>query len=166
MQELPPEQPNEEISQVGNRDKPVCYHCGYKGHLASTCKYRSTKCNGAKDAKSKGQHRGMDLVEAEDDLGDSDSSGDLHSIFQLGNQSQEKVLVTVNVNGVPIDVEVDPGAEHSTIPTPIFNEKLARVYPTFIVVDITGKLPLLGRDWLQKLGINLTVSIVSLQPFS
>ena len=31
----------------------------------------------------------MNLVEAEDDSGDSDSSGDLHSIFQIGNQSQE-----------------------------------------------------------------------------
>jgi len=45
MQELPPEQLNEEINQVGSRDKPVCYRCGYKGHLASACKYKSAKCH-------------------------------------------------------------------------------------------------------------------------
>jgi len=42
MQELPPEQPNEEINQVGSRDKPVCYRCGYK---ASACIYKSAKCH-------------------------------------------------------------------------------------------------------------------------
>ena len=85
MQELPLEQPNEEINQVDSRDKTACYRCGYKGHLASACKYKSEKChlclkvghlatvchnmqvkqtsikkgNGAKGAKSKGKHRGM-----------------------------------------------------------------------------------------------------------
>jgi len=150
------------------------------------------KCNGAKGAKSRGKHGGMNLVEAKDNSGDSDSYGDLHSIFQLGNQSQEKFLVTVNLNGVPIDMEVDSGAEHSTIPTTIFNEKLAtvcqltpssvnlhqydhsplkvdgescveielnrrKIDATFIVIDITGKFPLFGRNWLQKLGIDLMV---------
>ena len=89
-------------------------------------------------------------------------------------------------------MEVDSGAERSTIPTTIFNDKLARVCQltpssvnlhqydhsplkvdgessveielngrkidaAFIVVDITGKFPLFGRDWLQKLGIDLMV---------
>ena len=82
-----------------------------------------------KGSKSKGKHGGMNLVEAEDmyDSSDSDSSNELHSIFQLGNHSQEKFLVTVNINGVPVKMEVDSGAERSTIPTPIFNEKLASV---------------------------------------
>jgi len=53
----------------------------------------------------------MNLAEAEDDLDNSDSFSDLHSIFQLDNQSQEKFLVTVNINGVPINMEVDLGAE-------------------------------------------------------
>ena len=40
----------------------------------------------------------MNLVEVEDDSDDSDSSGDLYSIFQLYNHSQEKFLATVNIN--------------------------------------------------------------------
>ena len=30
---------------------------------------------------------------------------------------------------------------------------------TFVVVDIMGKHPLFGRDWLQQLGIDLTVLV-------
>jgi len=100
---------------VGGRDKPVCYRCGYKGHLASACKYKSAKCylclkvghlakichnscvntagskkgDGTKGSKSKGKHGCMNLVEAEDmyDSSDSDSSGELHNILPLSNQS-------------------------------------------------------------------------------
>jgi len=43
MQELPPELSNPEINRVGA--SVVCYHCGYKGHLASACKYKSAKCH-------------------------------------------------------------------------------------------------------------------------
>ena len=30
---------------------------------------------------------------------------------------------------------------------------------TFVVVDITGKHPLFGREWLQQLGIDLTALV-------
>jgi len=36
IQELPPKQSIEEINQVGGRDKPVCYRCGYKGTYVNT----------------------------------------------------------------------------------------------------------------------------------
>ena len=209
MQKLPPELSNQEINQVGSS---VCYRCGYTGHLASACKYKNFKCqlcpkaghlakvcrssrgkptgnkkgDGTKSSKPRGKHGGMNVVEA-DDRGDSRDS-----IFQLDNQSQEKFLITVNINGVPIEMEVDSGAKRSTVPTPLFNEKLAmvcqltpssvnlhqydhsplkvdgeshvevelnnrKIDASFIVVDIAGKSPLFGRDWMQKLGIDLTV---------
>ena len=220
MQELPPELYNPEINQVGGSDKSVCFRCGYKGHLAPTCKYKNAKCHfclkvghsaracrnphpkptsskkgdGSKVPKLKSKHSGMNLVEAEDmgDSSDSGSSSDLHNIFQLGIQSQDNFLVTVTINGVPVEMEVDSGAERSTVPTPIFKEKLAsvcrltpssvnlhqydhsplkvdgescvevelnsrKIQATFIVVDIAGKFPLFGRDWMRKLGIDLTV---------
>ena len=36
-------------------------------------------------------------------------------------------MVTVAVNGVPINMEVDTGAECSTIPAALFEDKLATV---------------------------------------
>lgn len=219
MQEPPSEPSSSEVNQVGSSDKFVCYRCGNRGHFASVCKYRNAKCHlclkvghlakvcrnshrrptstkkgGTKSSKSKSKHGDMNLVEADEaaNSSDSGSSSDLHSIFQLGNELQEKFLITVNINGVPLEMEVDSGAERSTVPTSIFNEKLARVCQltpssvnlhqydhsplkvdgescviaelnsrkieaTLIVVDITGKLPLFGRDWMRKLGIDLTV---------
>ena len=94
-----------------------------------------------------------------------------------------------------MEMEVDSGAEGSTVPTLLFNEKLALVcqltpssvnlhqydhsalkvdgkshvevelnsrkidasFIVFIVVDIARKFPLFGRDWMRKLGIDLTV---------
>ena len=52
-------------------------------------------------------------------VGDStepSSDEQLHGIFQMGGKSP-KFMVTVAVNGVPIDMEIDTGAERSTIPT-------------------------------------------------
>ena len=93
-----------------------------------------------------------------------------------------------------INTEVDSGAERSTVPKSLFEEKLTNVCKlsplavslhqydhspliitgeccanvefnghkmkaTFVVVDITGKYPLFGRDWLQQLGICLTALV-------
>ena len=93
-----------------------------------------------------------------------------------------------------IEMEVDSGAEHSTVPKSLFEEKLEQVCrlspstvslhqydhspltivgeccanielnghkmkATFAVVDISGKHPLFGRDWLQQLGIDRTALV-------
>ena len=50
----------------------------------------------------------------------------LHSILQLGTKS-EKFLINVKINGISIEMEIDSGAERSTIPLSLFKQKLAGV---------------------------------------
>ena len=50
----------------------------------------------------------------------------LHGIFQVDGKPP-KFTVAVTVNGVQIKMEVDTGAEHSTIPAALFEEKLRTV---------------------------------------
>ena len=92
-------------------------------------------------------------------------------------------MITKGINGIMMEMEVDSGAECSTVPKLLFEEKLKEVCKlspsavslhqydhspltivgkcladiafnghkmkaTFVVVDITGKHPLFGRDWL------------------
>ena len=50
----------------------------------------------------------------------------LHSIFQLGKKS-DKYVITVSINRIMIEVEVDSGAERLTVPKFLFYEKLKEV---------------------------------------
>ena len=56
----------------------------------------------------------------------SDSSGCLHNILQLGNRAN-KFLLTVDINSIPIEMEVDSGAERSTVPLSLFEQSLSGV---------------------------------------
>ena len=111
--------------------------------------------------------------------------------LNLGRSPINKYMITVKINGIVINTEVDSGAECST---GLFEEKLTNVCKllssvvnlhqydhslltiageccadvefnwhkmkaTFVVVDITGKHLLLGKDWLQQLGIDLTALV-------
>ena len=109
----------------------TCYCCGKEGHKASNCKHKNAKCHACHimgplgnvcqssshkaiirkgNGKKKVNKQGDD-----DDSTDPSSDEQLHGIFQVGGKSP-KFMVTVAVNGIPIDMEVDTGAERSTIP--------------------------------------------------
>ena len=194
-----------------------CYRCGKQGHSAVECKHKKAKCRlcqkighfarvcqtaGSKSTVHKDagtkvsrptRKRGSVQALQVDEASDSSSEDNLHSIFQLGKKSN-KYMITVSINGIMIEMELDSGAERSTIPKLLFNEKLKEVCSlspskvslhqydhsplamvgechaniefnghkmkaTFVVVDITGKHPLFGRDWLQQLGIDLTALV-------
>lgn len=45
----------------------------------------------------------------------------LHHILQLGTQAK-KYLLTVDINSIPIEMEVDSGAECSTVPLSLFEQ--------------------------------------------
>ena len=61
---------------------------------------------------------------SQDDSSTSSVEEYLHSVFQLGNSSH-KFIVIVVINGVSVDMEADSGAERTTIPWSVFQEKLS-----------------------------------------
>ena len=67
----------------------------------------------------------QEAVESDDNYS-SDSSGYLHNILQLGTRAN-KFLITVSINSRAIEIEVDSGAERSTVPLSIIEQSLADV---------------------------------------
>ena len=126
--------------------KPKCIRCGRTGHQPTQCKYKTFKCHKCQkvghlasvcrskqpaDRRDKdtisGQRIGsvQETVDSNDDYS-SDSSGYLHNILQLGTRAN-KFLLTVNINSIPIEMEVDSGAERSTVPLSLFEQRLSGV---------------------------------------
>ena len=186
--------------------KTKCYRCGKSGHHPTNCKFRNARCylcqkighlasvcqskkpttkserppalSKAQEAPTKSQGV-RTLQEKSDSSSDSSELEHLHTIFQLGSKSS-KFVITVKINKVPLEMEVDSGAERSTIPLSIFQQKLAdvcKLQPSavslhqydkatvkindrviqakFVVVEVEHQLPLLGRDWMTLLQFNV-----------
>jgi len=91
------------------------------GHLAHACRTKKQD----KFERPQKKTGGIRFIE-EQVNSNSDSLEHLHSILQLGTRTN-KFLIIVKVNGVPIEMEVDSGAERSTIPLSMFKQKLACV---------------------------------------
>ncbi|XP_065895620.1 uncharacterized protein [Dysidea avara] len=130
--------------------KAVCYRCGGQGHFASSCRFRNAKCRFCQklghvarvcQAKQKADrpskpgktssklHKLEDNKELEDDefgeyyVESGGTEGHLN-ICQLSD-THHKFIVNVKINGVAIDMEVDSGAERSTIPWNLFQNQLS-----------------------------------------
>ena len=67
----------------------------------------------------------QETVDNNDDYS-SDSSGYLHNILQLGTRAN-KFLLTVDINSISIEMEVDSGAERSTVSLSLFEQRLSGV---------------------------------------
>ena len=94
--------------------------------MAAVCRSKQP-ADPKKKSTISGQHVGsvQETVACNGD-DSSDSSGCLYNILQLGNRAN-KFLLTVDINAVPIKMEVDSGAERSTIPLSLFKQKLSGV---------------------------------------
>ena len=151
--------------------KTKCYRCGKSGHHPSNCKFKNARCYscqktghvasvcqskkpGSKSARplppSSTQeipikHQGVcTLQEKSDSNSDSSDLEQLHAILQLGTKSN-KFVITVQINKVPIEMEVDSGAERSTVPLSVFQQKLADVcelQPSSVSLHQYDKSPL------------------------
>ena len=127
--------------------KPKCYRCGRTGHLPTHCRYKTVRCHKCQkvghlasvcnvrkpsdhhDKITTGSQRIGSLQEV--DNSNSDDSGSentdyLHNLLQLGTLIS-KFLLTVDINSVPIEMEIDSGAECSAIPLSVFEQQLADV---------------------------------------
>ena len=90
------------------------------GHLAHACRTKKRGISKKSQQKKTGSIRSIE----EQDDSSTDSSEHLHAILQLGTRTN-KFLVVVKINGIPVEIEVDSGAERSTVPLSVFNQKLA-----------------------------------------
>ena len=128
------------LHKMSVQTKP-CYRCGKSGHQPTHCKFRTATCyscqkighlasvcKGKKLSRKAGEHsrKAVKALQEEDDDSSSDSSACMHTILQLGSKAG-KFLITVMINSVPVEMEVDSGAERSTVPLSTFKQKLQSV---------------------------------------
>ena len=208
----------QELSQVTTRQENdmlnlsihfKCYRCGKQGHSTVKCKHKKAKCclcqkvgHLARVCQTAGRKRmlgpnyldlpGNEVVYKRCKLMMQVTAVQkITSIVFSTREESNKCMITVSINRIMIEMEVDSGAERLTVPKLLFNEKLKEVCSLspstvnlhqyyhspltivgechaniqfnghkmkaiFVVVDITGKHPLFGRDWFQQPGIDLT----------
>ena len=135
----------------------TCYRCEKSDHVGANCKFKTAKCHACQkvghlarmcmaktknkptltDSKACNKQSKADTKKSKEDvhqlgtseteLTNSSSEDDqVHTILQLGDKSR-KFLFTTNINGVDIEMELDSGADHSTVPWALFKKKLAGV---------------------------------------
>ena len=95
-------------------------------HLFSVCRSRQFADQLDKDTISGQRIESVHETADSNDDYSSDSSGYLHNILQLGTQAN-KFLLTVDINSMPIMMEVDSAAECSIMPLALFEQKLLGV---------------------------------------
>ena len=160
-----------EVNKLLQFSKTKCYRCGKAGHHPSDCKFKSAKCywfqkvghlasvcqskkptmkSERPQVSSKAQgkaptksERVRTLDEKSGSSSDSSEFEHLYTIFQLGKSN--KFVISVEINKVPIEMEVYSGAERSTVPFSVFQQKLADVcelQPSLISLHQYDKSPL------------------------
>ena len=114
--------------------KRTCNHCGGINHKYSTCKYKTYKCKNCnkighlikvcKEPRSSSAHyieeNGCDINY------DESVVANLYKVETSRSVSVPPIIVTVEVEGVSIPMEVDSGAGVSVIPKYIYKQYLSK----------------------------------------
>ena len=123
---------SEKSSHSHDSKERVCYHCGSREHLANTCRFRDAECrrcqkrghvsrmcrstgvqNPRKPPGSKpGATRDTKWVQVEEDVNEEDNQ---LPVFKLGQKASPPIVVTMEVEGIHLPMEVDTGAAVSVI---------------------------------------------------
>ena len=87
----------------------ICHYCKKKGHFARVCRSKSTPAI-QKDSEKKKTLKRTNYV------ADTEVSDDVeYAMFTLSDKAHEPYLLTVTLNNVPVQMEVDTGAAVSII---------------------------------------------------
>ncbi|KAL1453360.1 hypothetical protein WDU94_007501 [Cyamophila willieti] len=144
-----------------------CFRCGRTNHRASSCFYIEAKCHNCgkighlskccTGSKSKGIHEIEDSSDNE--------SLECGEINCMRVKSSDKMFITVHVDTVPMEMELDTGAAVSTIS----DQQFKKLFPSvaYVKVNHRGELfysklyvipndvsTILGREWLREMNIN------------
>ena len=135
-------------------DKP-CYRCGIAGHSHYKCRYREAVCRKchktghlAKVCRSRqSQPASLKPVNAVADCLPEEETE--FTLFSVGSKRNNPIIATLQVNGCPIDMEVDTGAAVSLVSTSIQK----KYFPTKVIEagDITlttytgEQIPVVGK---------------------
>ena len=137
-------------------DRRECFRCGYTGHLANTCQFKTSECHNCgkvghirrrcrserKESGSVGGRKVGVKTFGLRDQGSSDGGGmdelegdiDFLNLYSLSQRSagglREPVMVEVRVNGKEVRMEVDTGAAVSVMSVSAYGmiKKEERIY--------------------------------------
>lgn len=93
-----------------------CHKCRLKGHIARVCRAKSSAGAQRKTAKTsyRGQNR-TNCVQAHQDSDSTDDAPDDSLVCQINGDSSRTMNVQLQINGIPLFMEIDTGAAVSII---------------------------------------------------
>ena len=116
-----------------------CHQCGRTGHFAKQCRSKSKP----RDSKQRGTHQVQ-----EDEEEELEESFDISHINQTGG-SGHALFVTVTVNGHPLKMEVDTGANVALVPESVWQKHWKQVELQKSSMELStfdgSKLPVVGK---------------------
>ena len=132
-----------------NEQKP-CHRCGQHGHTGATCRHKNTRCHVCRKLghlssvcwhnqqqehakkhlqKQKKQSTQTYTMHASTDFSSEEEEFDSNqlSIHKASRSHTDKITTVLTVSGIKVEMEVDTGAEVSTMPMAVYKQKLSHV---------------------------------------
>lgn len=157
-----------------SKGRVKCKHCGRNNHPAEKCKFKSATCHKCKKqghiapvCKST-RRSGVHAVEEQDPYPsetDDDEYSDFSSMYNISGGSECPIMVDVQIENVPVHMELDTGSGKSIIGEKLYKEKFSslKIHPstmTFVTYTKEEVKPLGYLDVEVKYGDQqLTLSL-------
>ena len=144
-----------------------CKHCGRTNHPSEKCKIKSATCHKCKKQGHiapicKSKRSGVHAVEEQDPYPsetDEDEYSDFSSMYNISSGSEHPIMVDVQIENVPVGMELDTGSGKSIIGEKHYKEKKSvKIHPstmTFVTYTKEEVKPLGYLDVEVKYGDQL-----------